>query len=287
MFLFVYDIIFKNNKNSIVFFVAQFIQKVIIYINITRRLIMIHSFLLIGQSNMAGRGFLDQAEDIDTSRIKTLRNGRWQPMFRPINPDRSFSGVNLAESFAECYAKAHNVDVGLICCADGGTKLEQWQPGEVLFENAVFQASLAKRTSVIAGVLWHQGESDCAEDLYTTYESRFNVVMSELRSRLDLHNIPFLLGGLGDFLKDCTLSENIKNYPYVNKALKRIADNSPMTAFVSAEGLGANPDNLHFSSAALYEFGKRYFEEYQKISDGIKLGCAVGSAEALTEIEKL
>lgn len=66
---------------------------------------MIHSFLLIGQSNMAGRGFFSEAADVDSSRIKILRNGRWQPMFRPINPDRAFSGVNLAESFAECYAK--------------------------------------------------------------------------------------------------------------------------------------------------------------------------------------
>ena len=84
---------------------------------------MIHSFLLIGQSNMAGRGLLNEAETIDTAHIKILRNGRWQPMFRPINPDRPFSGVNLAESFAEQYAQAYGVDVGLIPCADGGTAL--------------------------------------------------------------------------------------------------------------------------------------------------------------------
>lgn len=75
---------------------------------------MIHSFLLIGQSNMAGRGFLNEAESIDSSRIKVLRNGRWQPMYRPVNCDRAFSGVNLAESFAESYAKKYDVDVGLI-----------------------------------------------------------------------------------------------------------------------------------------------------------------------------
>ena len=60
---------------------------------------MIHSFLLIGQSNMAGRGFLDEAIDIDCRRIKIMRNGRWQGIFRPVNPDRKFSGVCLAESF--------------------------------------------------------------------------------------------------------------------------------------------------------------------------------------------
>ena len=110
---------------------------------------------------MAGRGYLNEAREIDTSRIYTLRNGRWQKMFRPINPDRSFSGVNLAESFAEAYSQKYNVDVGLICCADGGTKLSQWMPGELLFDNAVNNAKLAARTSEIVGVLWHQGEGDC------------------------------------------------------------------------------------------------------------------------------
>ena len=63
-----------------------------------------HSILLIGQSNMAGRGFLNEAPEINTERIYTLINGRWQAMFRPINHDRRTSGTNLAESFAESSA---------------------------------------------------------------------------------------------------------------------------------------------------------------------------------------
>lgn len=37
---------------------------------------MMHSFLLIGQSNMAGRGKLSEATAVDSSRIYTLRNKR-------------------------------------------------------------------------------------------------------------------------------------------------------------------------------------------------------------------
>lgn len=224
-----------------------------------------HSFLLIGQSNMAGRGFLNEAHEIDTSRIYTLKNGRWQKMFRPINPDRSFSGVNLAESFAETYSKKHNVDVGLICCADGGTALEQWMPGELLFDNAVFNAKLAKRTSKIVGVLWHQGEADCQKELYSTYQLRFETMMSKLREKLDLQDVPFLLGGLGDFLGNCDLDHELKNYFHVNDSLKNIAASNKMTGFVTAKGLTSNPDNLHFNAKSLYEFGIRYFEEYEKL----------------------
>ena len=132
---------------------------------------------------MAGRGYLNEANKIDTSRIYTLRNGRWQKMFRPINPDRSFSGVSLAESFAEAYAKKYNVDVGLICCADGGTSLEQWKSGELLFDNAIYQSQLASRTSKIVGVLWHQGEADCAKELYSTYKQRFETIMQQFRNK--------------------------------------------------------------------------------------------------------
>ena len=61
----------------------------------------VHSFLMIGQSNMAGRGYVYDVEPIYNERIKVLRNGRWQPFYRPLNNDRAFSGVCLIESFAD------------------------------------------------------------------------------------------------------------------------------------------------------------------------------------------
>ena len=221
-----------------------------------------HSFLLIGQSNMAGRGYLKEAREVDTSRIYTLRNGRWQKMFRPINPDRSFSGVNLAESFAESYSKKYDVDVGLICCADGGTALSQWMPGELLFDNAVNNAKLAARTSKIVGILWHQGESDCKDELYPTYQTRLETMIKTLRDELNLNDVPLILGGLGDYLEFYPL----KNYVHINRALENIAEKNELIGFASAKELTANPDNLHFNAESLYEFGLRYFEEFEKLN---------------------
>ena len=226
---------------------------------------MIHSFLLIGQSNMAGRGFLEEANPINNDRIYILRNGRWIRMFRPINPDRAFSGVSLAESFAERYAAEHDVDVGLICCADGGTRLNQWEPGGLLFDHAVYQAKLAQRTSTIVGILWHQGEADCSPEFYPTYRQRFETMISALRQALDLPDVPLLVGGLGDFLINYADPEKFKNYTFINTALQEIAANSDLTDFVSAEGLTGNPDNLHFNAKSLYEFGIRYFDAFEKL----------------------
>lgn len=247
---------------------------------------MIHSFLLIGQSNMAGRGFLNEAADIDNSHIKILRNGRWQKMFRPINPDRSFSGVSLAESFAEAYAKTYDVDVGLICCADGGTTLEQWQPGSLLLDNAIFHAKLAQRTSTIVGILWHQGEGDAkALDLASSYEERFLPILQTLRRELDLPEVPFLVGGMGDYLPRYTVTidgtaQHPEQYGHVvNAELEALAAKHPHMGFVPATGLTPNPDNLHFSAKALYEFGLRYFEVYQKVVDPNRVISAEASVD--------
>ena len=234
---------------------------------------MIHSFLLIGQSNMAGRGLREEEIWVDTTHIKTLRNGKWQQMFRPINPDCWTSGANLAESFAEKYAATYGVDVGLICCAYGGSSLDQWKPGGLLFDNAVNQARLASRTSTIAGVLWHQGEQDCHPELAATYRERFEKMMQEFRRQLDLYDVPFLVGEIGDFLPEGALVERCRldNYKAVNKALAEIAANNEMTGLVSAAGLTSNADKLHFNSPSLYEFGLRYFAQFEKLRNPSKV----------------
>ena len=234
---------------------------------------MTHSILIIGQSNMAGRGFRDEVEPIKNDKLYVLRNGRWRAMYIPVNPDRVTAGINLVESFADLYAKEHDVDVGIIPCADGGSSLDQWQVGGLLFDHACYMAELASRTSTIAAVLWHQGESDTAAHQYPVYEEKLTVILEAFRKKLNLYDVPFLVGGLGDYLEFNTRSDNFKNYVHVNAALKRIAEKLPMTGFVSAEGLGANPDNLHFSAQALREFGVRYYDAFTKLEDKNKVFC--------------
>lgn len=232
---------------------------------------VMHSFLLIGQSNMAGRGFVSEVEPIINERIKVLRNGRWQNMYVPVNCDRHFSGISLAESFADMYAKEKNVDVGLIPCADGGTSLSQWKEGSLLFDNAIYQSRLAMRTSTIAGILWHQGEADCSPILYPLYEEKLVKFLDALQKTLGLFDVPIVLGGLGDFLKDCKLSSNLKNYTHINEIIKKVALSRKMTGFVSAEGLSSNPDNLHFSAKSLREFGERYYNKFLELEDKNKI----------------
>lgn len=228
---------------------------------------MIHSVLLVGQSNMAGRGFTAEVEPIVTDKIKVLRNGRWQNMYVPVNPDRPFSGVNLAESFAKRYAEEKGVTVGLIPCADGGTRIDQWVPGGLLFDHAVYQCRLASRTSNIVAILWHQGEADCPVERYPVYEEKLFKMLSELKEQAGLGDIPVIIGGLGDFLVNCSWDSALANYNIINEALLRVSDRIPRCGFVSAKGLSSNPDNLHFNAASLREFGERYYEKFLALED--------------------
>ena len=221
-------------------------------------------FLLIGQSNMAGRGYLKDAIEVDNSRLFTFRNCRWQKLFRPIDPDRRTAGVSLAERFAELYSKEHDVEVGLICCADGGTQISQWQPGEPLYENAVFQTKLAMKNATLRGILWHQGESDCSADLYPLYADKLTHLIAQMRRDLGLPDIPFIAGGLGDYLPQYPNDDDLKNYMQINTYLQKLDGVIPHYAFVDATGLTSNPDFLHFNAASLYEFGQRYYDVFAK-----------------------
>lgn len=249
---------------------------------------MIHSFLLIGQSNMAGRGDMEEAKPLDGDRIKVLRNGRWQSAYRPINPDRDFSGVCLAESFANRYAEEHNVEVGLIPCADGGTSLDQWCVGGLLYDNAVNQARLANRTSTIVGVLWHQGESECKYGLCDKYEKKFTKIMNSLRKDLDLHDVPFILGGISDFLK---INERFPDecIETVNKSLKLIAERNSYTGFASAQGLTDKGDLLHFDTKSLEIFGNRYYDVFKILEkkDRVFVEKATVDSAIRTELDAL
>lgn len=232
----------------------------------------IHSFLMIGQSNMAGRGKLGSVPPIDNRQCFMLRMGRWQTMREPINPDRSVydgtfrSGVSLGTSFADKAANTMGWRVGMIPCADGGTKIEQWMPGEILYDHAVFMAKLAMRTSVLSGILWHQGESDCIEERdLLAHPDRFFEMATQLRRDLGAEKLPFLIGEISDKIEVHEIGSKAKQ---MNDAYRAVAAKMPLCSVVSAEELTLCPDKLHFDAPSLRVFGERYFDTYKKMIEG-------------------
>ncbi|MCO6148655.1 sialate O-acetylesterase [Flavobacterium sp. NRK1] len=226
---------------------------------------MINSFLMVGQSNMAGRGYVEDVKQIYDEQIKMLINCRWQTMTEPINFDRPTAGIGLAASFAGAWRLQNRQgQIGLIPCADGGSSIDDWNVDGELFENAVFRANAALKLSKLRGILWHQGENDSFGGRSAAYYNKLDVIVDAFRRELDVPDIPFIAGGLGDFLSSGRYGNYFTEYKNVNQAIEKFAETRPNCYFVTAKGLTANDDGLHFDAISQRKFGIRYFEAFFK-----------------------
>ena len=220
---------------------------------------------MIGQSNMAGRGFINEVPMICNERILMLRNAGWQMMAEPINYDRPNAGIGLAGSFAAMWCMEHEGEqIGLIPCAEGGSSLDDWAVDKNLFKNAVIQAGFAMQDSELIGILWHQGESDSYGGGYQTYYKKLQVIIESLRKELNAFEVPLIIGGLGDFLGKNGFGLNCTEYELVNEQLLKFAREQENSCFVTAEGLTPNPDGIHMDAVSQRRFGVRYYEAFVK-----------------------
>ena len=76
---------------------------------------LLDSVLMLGQSNMAGRGDFGQVKPIRNPMCYMLRMGRWQPMCEPVNPDRAiFDGKFRSGRTKLCVGQGiyENMEVG-------------------------------------------------------------------------------------------------------------------------------------------------------------------------------
>lgn len=212
-------------------------------------------YLLVGQSNMAGRGKIEPADMVPVPGIWMLNQaGEWVPAIDPVHFDRPERvGVGLARSFAAAVQAARpGRQIGLVPCAVGGTRLDQWVPGGELYTNAIARMKIAMADGTLRGILWHQGESDCnSEAAANAYAENWAIMAAAFRRDLNAPDVPIIVGALGDFL-DRPFTQ------VVNTQLASLASASNQVGFVSALGLPAREDQIHFSAAAQKEFGRRY-----------------------------
>lgn len=225
---------------------------------------MVHSFLMLGQSNMAGRGFLSEVPPIYNERIQMLRNGCWQMMTEPINYDRPVAGVSLASSFADAWCDTQEGTIGLIPCAEGGSPIDDWQPDGLLFKHAIAQAKFATENSQLTGILWHQGESDSMSGGSTGYYDKLLMIINALRNGLNAPNLPLIIGGLGDYLGQTGFGAGCTEYQQINDALQQFAFKQANCYFVTATDLTANPDGIHLDAISQRRFGLRYFAAFNQ-----------------------
>lgn len=222
-------------------------------------------FLLIGQSNMAGRGKVEAEDREPIPRVWTLnKEDQWAPAVDPLHFDKpKVAGVGIGRSFAKAVADARpDARIGLVPCAVGGTSIDKWAPGGELYTEAVRRAKVAMRRGTFAGILWHQGESDSSSaEKRAAYPAKLERIIAALRKDLDAPNAPFVLGQPGEFHAKKT-SGNVD----MRALLKTFPETHPNTACAESTGLTSTGDDTHFDAKSLREFGRRYADAYLKLA---------------------
>lgn len=173
--------------------------------------------LLIGQSNMSGRGAafdLTHYDPVDPRIYQYGDSGSYAGVIsmavEPLSMHDIPTGMGPGLVFARWYLQyaPPNRRVLLVPCAHGGTSFGHdqgltWMVGDSsvpnLFENAISQTQAALAAgginSRVVAALWIQGETS-GDNAVTgsVYQTDLDLLISSLRSRLSLSNLPFILG---------------------------------------------------------------------------------------------
>lgn len=209
-----------------------------------------HIYLLIGQSNMAGRASYTEEESKPlTSAYLLNEQDTWEPASNPLNrystirKGLGMQKLNPGYSFAlEMLRVKEDNSVGLIVNAKGGTRIEQWAKGTHFYKEAVRRALEAKKTGTLKGILWHQGESDHGNP--EGYAEKLQELVENLREDLEIEDLAFVAGQI------------IGPSP-INDEIARLPDLVPNTGVASSEDLKTT-DRWHFDTASIKELGRRY-----------------------------
>ena len=230
-------------------------------------------FLLIGQSNMAGRGYMiDGDEDIIDSNVFLLNEaGEPVPATNPLNQyssirkELSRQQICPGLGFAMKMSRKTGRKILLVVNARGGTTIAQWAKGpggDGFYEEAVRRTQQAMKYGTLKAILWHQG---CGDSKKTdTYMASLSAFVQNLRSDLGVQ-VPFIAGELGRWR------------PHVaafNEMIHSISEYIPLSDWVSSDGClprgtadcpEPNMKDAHFGRESQILLGERYADKVLKM----------------------
>jgi hypothetical protein len=225
-------------------------------------------YLLIGQSNMAGRGVIDSIANtyLSDKVLMVTSTDSIVVAKHPLHFDKpSIDGVGPGLKFGAEMAKADKkTRILLVPCAIGGTSINKWLPeaydsitNTYPYDDAIKRLKVAMKNGTLKGVIWHQGEGDIRR---TDYLTDLIELVQRIRTTVGNPELPFIAGELGYYLKyysPTNFNENLNKFP---AALNH-------TAVVSAKGLTHKGDDVHFDSRSAEILGERYAEAMKELQD--------------------
>lgn len=225
-----------------------------------------HIYLLMGQSNMSGRGVRQnpQMRSSAAGRILVMtESGSWLPLKEPlqhIGDQADKAGIGPGVAFAlKLLELDSDITVGLVPLAVGGSSLASWEKDGKNYSRAIRYATVAAQQGVIKGMLWHQGETDAVDlALASNYGRRLGAVITSMRREINAPRLPFVMGELGVFLRKMSNGTSICCRSNINGALAEVASQVDRAGVVSSLGLTDRGDQIHFDARSADELGRRY-----------------------------
>jgi len=212
-------------------------------------------YLLIGQSNMAGRAEITPVDSAVLNNVLLLNDKEeWEPARNPLNiyssirKEASMQKLGTGYSFAEKIShEMPGKTIGLVVNARGGTAISTWKKGTLYYTEAVRRAQIAMQSGTLKAILWHQGESD--QNNASTYLATLRTLIEDMRADLGNDSLLFIAGQIGTWRESAAA---------INAVIAQLPDSVAYTAYADAEGLTHLGDNSHFDSRSQRILGERY-----------------------------
>jgi hypothetical protein len=262
-----------------------------------------HIYLAFGQSNMDGAGAIESQDKVgidtrfkvigavDCTGNHTHQLGKWTTAIPPLV--RCWTGLGMSDYFGRTMVQELpvGIKIGIVPVAVSGCDIglfdklnyasyaasaPSWMKdiidsyGGNPYGRLVEVAKLAQKEGVIKGIIFHQGETNTNDP---NWKNKVAAVVENLKTDLQLGDVPFLAGELLSSAGACCGSHNVE----VNKLPSLI----PNAHVISSAGLDGS-DGAHFTSASYREFGKRYAKKMITL-----LGLGITTAISSTTEERM
>lgn len=227
-------------------------------------------FIMAGQSNMAGRGFVAPQDTLSHKRILSI-NAKNEILLakEPLHwYEPNLTGLDCGLSFAKTLLPniPKDISILMIPVAIGGSSTTQWlgdstYRGVQLFTNFKEKVALAENYGKVKGIIWHQGESDANATYLPEYSMRIEKLFKQFREQVGNKKLPIIMGEIGGY------SKSNENWQKINAKIHTYTTADKYTSFINTQDLKHKGDYIHFNAEGQREIGKRFAEKYMKMTE--------------------
>lgn len=226
-------------------------------------------YIMAGQSNMAGRGFVQPQDTLISKQVLVLnKNNEWVYAKEPLHYyEPSLTGLDCGLSFGKKLSTSYGkkITIGLIPCAIGGSSIEQWlydstYRGLTLYTNLVNKIKAAMPYGTIKGMIWHQGESNSGRFSYRSYKQKLESLFTKIRKDVGNDDMPIFMGEISSFLNRVTNPKADS----VNRDMHLLASEKTNMFVIKTADLTPKADTIHFDSRSQRIMGERFAESVYK-----------------------